>query len=323
SGLPAYNSGKTYQSEVIESAESYKYLRFTVTKSHGPGNTQYGGQYFFGMVEFDLKIVEPETYTANLTENVSGVTEDLLIAAHKENEEAKAVKTYATTESQVAEALAQLQEKYDALKDATYLALNVNNYGYATLYLPYATAIPANAKAYIVTEANNQGWATLKEVEGNVLPANTGVVIEATEGEYQFAYSTESTADIEGNLLEGSTTTGKKTIESGYKYYVLGATDNQVGLYLAQKYDANGNAVAANSNDATQFQVTANKAYLPVNGAAAAYYTFKLNGATGIDTAVSTPAIQSIYDLNGQRVSTIVRSGIYIVNGQKCFIQVK
>ena len=53
SGLPAHNSGNTYESAVIDS-KHYRYLRFTVTGSAGPGNAQYGGQYFFGMLEFDL-----------------------------------------------------------------------------------------------------------------------------------------------------------------------------------------------------------------------------------------------------------------------------
>lgn len=72
SGLPAHNSGKTYESAAIDS-KKYRYLRFTVTGSAGPGNAQYGGQYFFGMLEFDLfKLVE----VAPKYKNLAGITND-------------------------------------------------------------------------------------------------------------------------------------------------------------------------------------------------------------------------------------------------------
>jgi hypothetical protein len=319
--LPAYSEiGKSWTSSVIDNQAGYKYFRFVVKESRGPGNNRYEGHYFFAMSEFGIGTPK---YDVQFNENFGGVEEEFMISAKNELTESELASAQVKSTDDVNKLIAKVQEVYDALYAATHHTLNVNQYGYATLYLPYAVAIPADAKAYIVTEANNQGWAVLKEVAGQVLPANTGVVVEANQGECQFAYSTEAPAAVSGNMLEGSTTTGKKAIEAGYKYFVLGATDGQVGLYLAQKYNANGNAVAATSTNATQFQVTANKAYLPVNGAAAAYYVFKLNGATGIDSAVSAPAAQGIYDLNGQRVSTLVRSGIYIVNGQKCFIQVK
>ncbi|MBQ8336107.1 MAG: discoidin domain-containing protein [Bacteroidaceae bacterium] len=54
SGLPAHDSGNNYVSDIYDN--SYRYLRFTVTNSAGPGNNNYGGQYFFGMLEFDLMV---------------------------------------------------------------------------------------------------------------------------------------------------------------------------------------------------------------------------------------------------------------------------
>lgn len=47
--LPAYSTSILWTSNVISAAESFRYIRLTVTKSAGPGGTQFGGQYFFAM----------------------------------------------------------------------------------------------------------------------------------------------------------------------------------------------------------------------------------------------------------------------------------
>jgi hypothetical protein len=75
---------------------------------------------------------------------------------------------------------------YDKLFAATHFTLNVSQYEYAGLYLPYAATIPAEATAYIITDASVDGVATLQAVEGDVLPANTAVIVNAPEGEYAF-----------------------------------------------------------------------------------------------------------------------------------------
>ena len=118
-GLPAHDSGNTYQSSTISSEISYRYLRFTVTASAGPGNEQYGGQYFFGMLEFDLNLIgSPESYTVQMNQGIGNVTEDLLIATYKENQNAQSTYDYATTEAQVEKAIAELQTQYEALQNA-------------------------------------------------------------------------------------------------------------------------------------------------------------------------------------------------------------
>ncbi len=118
-GLPAHNSGNTYQSSTISSEISYRYLRFTVTKSAGPNKVQHGDQYFFGMLEFDLNLIgSPESYTVQMNQGIGNVTEDLLIATYKENQNAQSTYDYATTEAQVEKAIAELQTQYEALQDA-------------------------------------------------------------------------------------------------------------------------------------------------------------------------------------------------------------
>lgn len=121
SGLPAHNSGTTYQSATITSPQTYSYLRFTVTKSEpaNGGACQYNNQYFFGMLEFDLNLIgSPESYDVVVNEGMGDVTEELLLATYDENQEAKSTLTYATTEAQLDKAIANLQAQYDALDAA-------------------------------------------------------------------------------------------------------------------------------------------------------------------------------------------------------------
>ena len=113
-GLPASKSA-VYNSEEINATKEYTYLRFMVTEST---STKKGEHYFFHMAEFDLIIGKPESYTVQINQNIGEVTEDLLLATYKENEEAKSTFNYATTELQVINAIANLQAQYEALKAA-------------------------------------------------------------------------------------------------------------------------------------------------------------------------------------------------------------
>ena len=52
--LPYSALGEKWESSVIKAAEAYRYLRFVVTESAGPGGNTYGGYNFFCMAEFSL-----------------------------------------------------------------------------------------------------------------------------------------------------------------------------------------------------------------------------------------------------------------------------
>ncbi len=114
-GLPTEASA-VYTSEQINVSKEYTDLRFMVTESN---SEEKGGHYFFHMAEFDLNIIgEPESYTAQMNQNIGDVTEDLLITTYKENEEAKSTYKFATTELQLVNAIADLQAQYNALLTA-------------------------------------------------------------------------------------------------------------------------------------------------------------------------------------------------------------
>ena len=182
--------------------------------------------------------------------------------------------------------------------------LSVTDAGYATLFLDFAAAIPADVEAYTVTAVNN-GYVTLTQVTG-VLPANTGVIVKAAEANYTFAYSTDEAADVTGNLLKGTVT--DKNIEG--EAYVLGVVEGKVGLYKA-------------AMTGTSWKNNANKAYLPASVAnGAASYSFRFGeGTTGVENVVVENASNVIYDLTGRRVEAITAPGIYIVGGKKVLVK--
>ena len=120
-GLPLHNADQIYESATITTSQTYRYLRFTVTKSEpvSGGNAVFNNQYFFGMLEFDLNLIgSPESYTVQMNQGIGSVTEDLLIATYKENQNAQSTYDYATTKAQVEKAIAELQAQYEALQDA-------------------------------------------------------------------------------------------------------------------------------------------------------------------------------------------------------------
>ena len=183
--------------------------------------------------------------------------------------------------------------------------LSVTDAGYATLFLDFAAAIPADVEAYTVTAVNN-GYVTLTQVTG-VLPANTGVIVKAAEANYTFAYSTDEAADVTGNLLKGTVT--DKNIEG--EAYVLGVVEGKVGLYKA-------------AMTGTSWKNNANKAYLPMSAVAnksAEFFGFDWDGTTGVENVVVENASNVIYDLTGRRVEAITAPGIYIVGGKKVLVK--
>lgn len=181
--------------------------------------------------------------------------------------------------------------------------LSVSEVGYATLYLDYATTIPAGVEVY--TGSRSGSKLNLAAVSEN-LPADEGVVVKANAGSYVFVKTDADVADIVTNELTGTVTT-QEVNESAY---VLSKPEGQeVGFYRA--LEAGG-----------KWQNNANRAYLPVGtGGDARFLTFNFddNAETGINAVEieeAAPANAAIYDLSGRRVQS-AKSGLYIINGKK------
>lgn len=120
-GLPTGNT-KTYNSETITAEnKAFTHLRFMVTANSNTDSSKgiKGGHPIFHMAEFSLTIIgRPENYSVTLNNNIGIVDEALLVAAYKEKEEAVYVKANAITETQIDEAIAELQAQYNALLEA-------------------------------------------------------------------------------------------------------------------------------------------------------------------------------------------------------------
>ena len=211
--------------------------------------------------------------------------------------------------------------------------VTVGTYQYTSLYLNYPTTIPQGVEAYIAVEPSAETIKLVK-LEGGVLPAETGVILYSATATkdvpatYNFLYTTKEFTDVvSGNRLKGSAYVqyiGDET--RAKKYYIFGVKGGEVGLYWANMdYDADGNEVDV-KDQGTHFEASANKVYLELdaNGASLASGIRFIKETTGIDLVESAETDEpEIYTLYGQRISKVATSGIYIINGEKRYINVK
>ena len=154
------------------------------------------------------------------------------------------------------------------------------------------------------------------DVAGYYIPANTGVLLNSQKGGEVTYYTVENkevaaySADLD-NMLMPSVAGGKFTAETGKVYYKLAYNDYKAQTGLGFYWGAdNGGA----------FYVKAGTAYLAVPKAkAAGAKGFAFNGeATGIEGVnANVENAKAIYNLNGQRVASMAKPGLYIVNGKK------
>ena len=212
------------------------------------------------------------------------------------------------------------------------LPISISSAQYATLYVPVELKIPGGVTAYVLfdeaTNSNNERVLRLKELQGGVIPAGLSVILQANEGVYNFSINYNPTlysetakratycydGDIE-NLLDGRHATTFIPAKAGYIHYILANGSKGVGMYKVKMDDATVGGV-------NYFQNNAHRAWLPnpaTRTTGAAGYRFSVAGrgeTTGIDAAIDDSADAEIYDLQGRRVSHMVK-GVYIVNGKK------
>ena len=156
------------------------------------------------------------------------------------------------------------------------------------------------------------GEATLS---GVYVPANTGVLIKSADADatcYVVANKTVAALQESQNMLKPALVGGGVfSPADDYTYYKLAYNDfsSRTGLGFYYGADAGG-----------AFYVKAETAYLAVptdkTGAAKA---FVLDDETTAINGISTRNNQAetVYNLNGQRVASMAKPGLYIVNGKK------
>lgn len=164
---------------------------------------------------------------------------------------------------------------------------------------------------YEVTDAT-VGEGTGIVENGRYVPANTGVLVEALANStsYYFPKTTQSVECPSNMLMPAPANGGVFEATDGYKYYKLAYDDleKQTGLGFYWGAPKGG-----------KFFVKAGTAYLAVRAGEATAKGFTLNGeATGIEGVnANVVNAKAIYNLNGQRVASMAKPGLYIVNGKK------
>ena len=189
-------------------------------------------------------------------------------------------------------------------------------------FFPEAVAVNAITVAEGTITTNNDvfehssavtiGEATLS---GVYVPANTGVLIKSADADatcYVVANKTVAALQKSQNMLKPALVGGGVFIPAAdYTYYKLAYNDfsSRTGLGFYYGADAGG-----------AFYVKAETAYLAVptaitEGAKA----FVLDGETTAINGISTrnDHAEAVYNLNGQRVASMAKPGLYIVNGKK------
>lgn len=165
---------------------------------------------------------------------------------------------------------------------------------------------------YVVTDATAGEGGYLDQAY--YVPANTGVLLECKNATatYYFFKEGDGKVTLPANQLKPAPVAGGVfTAEPGKVYYKLAYNDYTAKTGLGFYWGA---------GEAGAFYVKAGTAYLKVPEAdAAGAKGFTLNGeATGIEGVnANVENAKAIYNLNGQRVASMAKPGLYIVNGKK------
>ncbi len=183
------------------------------------------------------------------------------------------------------------------------VTLTISAAEWATLILPFADALPEGVKAYSCAEADGEN---LTLVEAESIDANIPYLVSGAEGTYTFTGYGMADKDayteglFTGTYVDYQTTAGSNT-------YVLQNGEEGVAFYLV-------------GGDA-QPKVKAYRCYMTY-GAGAGAPVFRIGkGTTSIDNVQLTNDNVVIYDLMGRKVNTMVKGGMYIVNGKKVVIK--
>lgn len=221
---------------------------------------------------------------------------------------------------------AAAEPTYTKQTPVTFKAEDKGDY-YATFSNEKVTFIPYDVlcEPYTIVVSNGNIEKTVikqesadingEAVKGYFIPANTGVLLYslAETADYYTVENKTVDALAKGTnmLMPAPANGGEFTAETGKVYYKLAYNDYTAKTGLGFYWGAdNGGA----------FYVKAGTAYLAVPEAkAAGAKGFAFNGeATGIEGVnANVENAKAIYNLNGQRVASMAKPGLYIVNGKK------
>lgn len=239
-----------------------------------------------------------------------------------------------------------------------YHSVTTTSAGHATLMLGFPALIPAEVEAFRGVNhgplANVQYFSMTSYGEpGNerILPAETPVVIRntdvsETEKTAKFYYRESNAARVADNYLRGSLyykVVNATVYDDPYdgdlegedvNIYMLQTNRGTSKMYwIYEEYESDGTINEGNKGTDNGGNVicNANKAYmiLPATNTSANSYSLRFfsDEATAVEEIFDTEngnaaeTVETIYDLQGRRLSEITTSGIYIVNGKKVLVK--
>lgn len=185
--------------------------------------------------------------------------------------------------------------------------VSVSEAGYATYATNYNVVVPEdeNVKVMTVTVNDDNSTITLHEIPANtVIPANTGILVNAAQGDYNFAVTSKDGDELPTNNLVAATK-AVNSDDAKYKYFALTKlSDGKVGFAVVKE----------------GVNIPAGKAYLMVENGTPAKF-FGLDGeATGINSVKTAKADGAYYTLEGVKTTKPVK-GLYIHNGKKIIVK--
>jgi hypothetical protein len=177
---------------------------------------------------------------------------------------------------------------------------------------PFAMEIPEDVTAYVVTGAGKwtydtkqYDYAYIEEVQGGVVPAYMPVIYVGTaQAEYNVAVlAGDNTPHVDGNLLHGTTIRA---------YLTKGSFLGTVASTIA------GGAIMT-LKTSTSSGIYANKSYLLKSdvGNVTTVYLADKDVVTSIEGVEAEDGEVVLYDLNGVKVVTPERNGIYVTSSGK------
>lgn len=181
--------------------------------------------------------------------------------------------------------------------------------------IPYVVTV-ANGKVDMKSDMFKSEKTTIgsAEVDGYYIPANTGILLYSDAENVDYFTVENKTVDAISpvdNMLEPAPKDGGVfAFNEAYKYYKLAYNDYAAKTGLGFYWGANNGGA---------FYVKGGTAYLAVPAGESTAKGFAFNGeATGIEGVnANVENAKAIYNLNGQRVASMAKPGLYIVNGKK------
>lgn len=209
----------------------------------------------------------------------------------------------------------------------------MNKYGMLCYYTDQSLDFSGfdDLKAYTAYGYDKKG--TIRLTRAMKVPANTAVLLLAPAEKKDYEVPTVSLQQVYSNMLVGSltSTTINKEADGMINYYVS-VVGGEVGFYLASESGTN---------------IQAKRGWLPVPKEMTAFATSRGDGSHGLSVSLSndiiTMSLNNIagdddnatgisrvaaeagndtwYNLNGQRIDTPTKKGLYIKNGKKVIVK--